>query len=188
MIEFRPMLIGYARTSTVDQNYSLEDQLEKLEAAGCDPEYIHSEQVSAVETSRPKFEEAVRQLRKGDVLVVCKLDRLARSVKDLNDITQTIEAKGAGVKILDMNLDTTTATGRMMMNVIGSVAQFERELMLERQRIGIQKAKEEGKYKGRPPKLDMHAEIKRMHSEGMKPSKIAEALGIGVATVYRNRT
>ena len=181
------MLIGYARTSTVDQNYSLEDQLEKLEAAGCDPEYIYSEQVSAVETSRPKFEEAVRQLRKGDVLVVCKLDRLARSVKDLNDITQTIEAKGAGVKILDMNLDTTTATGRMMMNVIGSVAQFERELMLERQRIGIQKAKEEGKYKGRPPKLDMHAEIKRMHSEGMKPSKIAEALGIGVATVYRNR-
>jgi len=181
------MLIGYARTSTVDQNYSLEDQLEKLEAAGCDPEYIHSEQVSAVETNRPKFEEAVRQLRKGDVLVVCKLDRLARSVKDLNDITQTIEAKGAGVKILDMNLDTTTATGRMMMNVIGSVAQFERELMLERQRIGIQKAKEEGKYKGRPPKLDMHAEIKRMHSEGMKPSKIAEALGIGVATVYRNR-
>ena len=181
------MLIGYARTSTVDQNYSLDDQLEKLEAAGCDPEYIHSEQVSAVETSRPKFEEAVRQLRKGDVLVVCKLDRLARSVKDLNDITQTIEAKGAGVKILDMNLDTTTATGRMMMNVIGSVAQFERELMLERQRIGIQKAKEEGKYKGRPPKLDMHAEIKRMHSEGMKPSKIAEALGIGVATVYRNR-
>lgn len=182
------MLIGYARTSTVDQNYSLEDQLEKLEAAGCDPDYIHSEQVSAVETSRPKFEEAVRQLRKGDVLVVCKLDRLARSVKDLNDITQTIEAKGAGVKILDMNLDTTTATGRMMMNVIGSVAQFERELMLERQRIGIQKAKGEGKYKGRPPQKDMHSEIKRMHSEGMKPSKIAEALGIGVATVYRNRT
>ena len=182
------MLIGYARTSTVDQNYSLEDQLEKLEAAGCDPDYIHSEQVSAVETKRPKFEEAVRQLRKGDVLVVCKLDRLARSVKDLNDITQTIEAKGAGVKILDMNLDTTTATGRMMMNVIGSVAQFERELMLERQRIGIQKAKEAGKYKGRPPQKDVHSEIKRMHSEGMKPSKIAEALGIGVATVYRNRT
>ena len=182
------MLIGYARTSTVDQNYSLEDQLEKLEAAGCDPDYIHSEQVSAVEASRPKFEEAVRQLRKGDVLVVCKLDRLARSVKDLNDITQTIEAKGAGVKILDMNLDTTTATGRMMMNVIGSVAQFERELMLERQRIGIQKAKGEGKYKGRPPQKDVHSEIKRMHSEGMKPSKIAEALGIGVATVYRNRT
>ena len=75
-----------------------------------------------------------------------------------------------------------------MMNVIGSVSQFERELMLERQRIGIQKAKEDGKYKGRPPQKDVHSEIKRMHSEGMKPSKIAEALGIGVATVYRNRT
>lgn len=181
------MFIGYARTSTVDQNYSLEDQLEKLEAAGCDPDYIHSEQVSAVDTNRPKFEEAVRQLRKDDVLVVCKLDRLARSVKDLNDITQTIEAKGAGLKVLDMALDTTTASGRMMMNVIGSVAQFERELMLERQRIGIQKAKEEGKYKGRPPQKDVHSEIKRLHSEGMKPSKIAAQLGIGVATVYRNR-
>ena len=188
MIEFRPMLIGYARTSTVDQNYSLEDQLEKLAEAGCEPDNIHSEQVSAVDTSRPKFEEAIRHLRKGDVLVVCKLDRLARSVLDLNRTMQDLEAKGAGVKILDMNLDTTTATGRMMMNVIGSVSQFERELMLERQRIGIQKAKEDGKYKGRPPKLDVHSEIKRMHSEGMKPSKIAEALGIGVATVYRNRT
>ena len=77
------MLIGYARTSTVDQNYSLEDQLEKLAEAGCEPDNIHSEQVSAVDTSRPKFEEAIRHLRKGDVLVVCKLDRLARSVLDL---------------------------------------------------------------------------------------------------------
>ena len=180
------MFIGYARTSTVDQNYSLEDQLEKLEAAEVDR--IYSEQVSAVESSRPEFEKALEVLREGDVLVVTKLDRLARSVLDLNKTMQTIEAKGAGLKILDLALDTTTATGRMMMNVIGSVAQFERELMLERQRIGIQKAKEEGRYKGRPPQKDVHSEIKRMHSEGMKPSKIAEALGIGVATVYRNRT
>jgi DNA invertase Pin-like site-specific DNA recombinase len=180
------MFIGYARTSTVDQNYSLEDQLEKLEAADCDR--IYSEQVSAVESSRPEFEKALEVLREGDVLVVTKLDRLARSVLDLNKTMQTIEAKGAGLKILDLALDTTTATGRMMMNVIGSVGQFERELMLERQRIGIQKAKDAGRYKGRPPQQDLHSEIKRMHSEGMKPSKIAEALGIGVATVYRNRT
>ena len=180
------MLIGYARTSTVDQKYSLEDQLEKLKAAGC--ERIYKEEVSAVDTSRPEFDKAIDALREGDVLVVCKLDRLARSVLDLNKTMKTIEANGANLNILNMNLDTSTATGRLMMNVIGSVAQFEREMMLERQRIGIQRAKGEGKYKGRPAKLDVHAEIKRLHSEGMKPGKIAAQLGIGVATVYRNRT
>ena len=142
------MLIGYARTSTIEQIAGLEAQERDLRALGIDR--IYSEQTSAA-GPRKALSEALDFARAGDTLIVTKLDRLARSVADLCKIVEKIEAKGASLRILAMNLDTATPTGRLMLNVIGSVAQFEREMMLERQREGIQKAKGLGRYKGRKP-------------------------------------
>jgi DNA invertase Pin-like site-specific DNA recombinase len=142
------MLIGYARTSTLDQKAGFDAQLRELDAAGCKKTY--REQVSSV-AQRPKLTQALEDLRDGDVLVVTKLDRLARSMRNLMEIVETIAAKGAALRILSLSLDTGTPTGRLMLTMLGGVAQFEREIMLERQAEGIAKAKAEGKYKGRTP-------------------------------------
>jgi DNA invertase Pin-like site-specific DNA recombinase len=138
-------LIGYARTSTADQEAGLEAQLRDLKALGC--RKIFSEQVSSV-AKRQQLDAAIDYLRDGDTLVVTKLDRLARSIRDLCAIIDAIEARSASLRILGMNLDTGRPTDRLMVNLLGSVAQFEREVMLERQREGIAKAKSEGKYRG----------------------------------------
>ncbi len=177
------MIVGYSRTSTVDQVAGLEAQQRDLLAAGI--EKLFKEQTSSV-GPRKALDEAIDFIRQGDVLVVTKLDRLARSVRDLCEIVDRIEKKGAALRILAMNLDTATPTGRLMLNVIGSVAQFEREMMLERQREGIAKAKREGKYKGRAPTARAKAaEIQTLAAEGKTREAIAAQLGIGVASVYR---
>jgi DNA invertase Pin-like site-specific DNA recombinase len=125
-------------------------------------------------------------IRAGDVFVVTKIDRLARSVADLCNIVKRIEAKGAALRILAINLDTSTHTGKLMLNVLGSVAEFERSVMLERQREGIAKAKGEGKYKGRAPTARAKGDdVRRLASEGMTRESIAAQLNIGVASVYR---
>jgi DNA invertase Pin-like site-specific DNA recombinase len=117
---------------------------------------------------------------------VTKLDRLARSVANLVDITRRLEAKGVALRVLDMGLDTATPQGRLMLNVLGSIAQFERELMLERQREGIARAKAEGKYKGRVPTAQRQAaRAIAMRQAGQKPEAIAKELGISRASVFR---
>ena len=134
------MIVGYARTSTLDQTAGLEAQQRELESAGCEKLFV--EQVSSVDVKeREKLSEALDYIREGDTLVVTKLDRLARSVAHLMDILKEMETKGASLRILDMSLNTGTPNGRLMLNILGSVAQFEREIMLERQREGIAKAK-----------------------------------------------
>ena len=154
-----------------------------LRAAGV--EKVFAEQISSV-ASRAQLEAALDFIRTGDVFVVTKLDRLARSVADLCAIVKRIEAKGASLRIPAMNFDTSTSTGRLMLNIIGSVAQFEREVMLERQREGIAKAKGEGKYKGRAPTARAKADdVRRLAAEGKTREAIAELLDIGVASVYR---
>lgn len=178
--------IGYARTSTTDQKAGLEAQLRDLVKAGC--EEIFKEEVSSVDmASRTEFEAALRYARKGDVMVVTKLDRLARSVKHLVEITAALEAKGVALRILDGAIDTTTSTGRLMLNMLTSIAQFEREIMLERQREGIAKAKAEGKYKGRKPTVMIQAdEIKRLvNEEKLTPTEVAKRLGVARSGVYR---
>jgi DNA invertase Pin-like site-specific DNA recombinase len=175
--------IGYARTSTLEQKAGIEAQVRDLKAAGC--EKVFKEQVSSV-GKRVQLERALEFVREDDTLIVTKLDRLARSVAHLVEITETVEEKGAHLKVLQMGLDTSNATGRLMLNVIGSVAQFEREMMLERQREGIAKAKAEGKYKGRAPTAQAKApEVRSLAAEGVRPTEIAKRIGIGRASVYR---
>ena len=142
------MIIGYARTSTTDQEAGLEAQVRDLSSAGA--EKVFQEQVSA-KGNRTQLAQALDYLRDGDTLMVTKLDRLARSIRDLMEIVDTVQSKKASLRILDMSLDTSNATGRLMLGVLGSVAEFEREIMLERQREGILKAKAAGKYNGRKP-------------------------------------
>lgn len=178
------MKIGYARTSTIDQEAGLEAQIRDLKAAGIDKPF--SEQLSSVNARRPQLEAAIDYLRDGDTLVVTKLDRLARSMRDLLDIVAGIEAKGASLQILAMQLDTKTATGKLIMNVLGSVAEWERCMMLERQREGIEKAKLAGKYKGRAPTARAKAdEVKRLLADGVGATDIAKQLGIARRSVYR---
>ncbi|SDA92446.1 recombinase family protein [Mesorhizobium qingshengii] len=135
---------------------------------------------------RPQPAAVLEWVREGDTLVVTKLDRLARSVADLVSIIAALKVKGAGLRILAMNLDTATPTGKLMLNLLGSIAEFERELMLERQREGIAKAKAEGKYAGRQPTARAKAkEVLMMRAEGKSVTDTMPALGISSASVFR---
>ncbi|TCP60674.1 DNA invertase Pin-like site-specific DNA recombinase [Rhodovulum bhavnagarense] len=179
------MLVGYARTSTLDQTAGLEGQERDLRAAGCERLFV--EQVSSVDVKeRARLAEALAYVREGDTLVVTKLDRLARSVAHLLNILDTLTERGAALRVLDLNLDTGTPTGRLLLTVLGGIAQFEREIMLERQREGIAKAKAAGKYKGRKPTARAKAdEVLKLHREGVGGTEIARRVGIGRASVYR---
>ena len=177
------MKIGYARTSTLEQLAGFEAQLEELRTQNC--ERVYKEQVSSVE-QRQELSQALDYLREGDTLVVTKLDRLARSMRHLGEIVETIRKKGAHLQILNLGIDTNNATGELVLNLLGAVSQFERQIMLERQREGIAKAKREGKYKGRKPTArEKTQDILRMTNEGRRPTEIAKELGIGRASVYR---
>jgi DNA invertase Pin-like site-specific DNA recombinase len=180
------MLVGYARTSTVEQHAGLDAQVRDLRAAGC--EKVFSEQVSSV-AKRATLEQALEFVRDGDVFMVTKPDRLARSTADLLSIVERLEAKGIGLVILSMGgqqIDTRSSTGKLMLTMLAAVAAFERDLMLERQREGIAKAKADGKYRGRAPTARRQApEVLRLKAAGMKPTEIAGQVGIGRASVYR---
>lgn len=177
------MLIGFARTSTLEQEAGLEAQLRDLRALGC--EKIFSEQTSSV-GPRKALEAAIEYCREGDTLVVTKLCRLARSVQHMGEIIDQLNAKSVALRIVAMGVDTGTPTGKLMLNVLASVAQFEREMMLERQREGIAKAKDEGKYKGRKPTARAKTdEIKALKEQGLSMGAIAKRLGIGKGSVHR---
>jgi len=177
------MIVGYARTSTIEQIAGFESQLLALKKAGC--EKIYQEQVSSV-GNRVQLDAAMEFVREHDTLVVTKLDRLARSMKDLMDIIQELDRKKVGLRILDLGIDTQTPTGKLMLTILGGIAQFEREVMLERQREGVNKAKSEGKYTGRKPIDDKRkALILELDKQGLTRSKIAKSVGVGQATVYR---
>jgi DNA invertase Pin-like site-specific DNA recombinase len=177
------MLIGYARTSTLEQEAGLEAQFRDLQALGC--EKVIKEQTSSVGPRRG-LEEAMEFARSGDTLVVTKLDRLARSVPHMWEIIGRLKAKDVALRIVNMGIDTSTPTGKLMLNVIGGVAEFEREMMLERQREGIAKAKAEGKYKGRKPTARAKAdEIKALAAQNLSMGEIAKRLGIGKGSVHR---
>lgn len=179
------MIVGYARTSSGAQVAGLEAQERDLRAAGI--EKLFSEQVSAL-GARTKLEAALDFVREDDVLMVTKPDRLARSVADLLSIIGHLERKNVALRILSMGgqpVDTSTPTGKLMLTMLGAVATFERDLMLERQREGIAKARAEGRYKGRAPTARRQAAtIRALRTEGVRPSEIARRLLISRSSVY----
>lgn len=176
------MLVGYARVSSAGQ--SLDIQIEALTGAGC--EKMFAEKVSGRSThDRHELIQVLDFVRDGDTLVVTRLDRLARSVSDLHQIIEKLAAKGVGFKCLNQSgVDTDTSTGRLMLAVLGAVAQFENDIRRERQAEGIEKAKSLGKYRGRKPSVDV-ARVCELHQTGMGAAAIARELKIGRASVYR---
>jgi len=177
-------VIGYARVSTTDQN--LEVQERALREAGCDP--IRSEKRSGTTTTgRDELRTILDFLRKGDVLMVTRIDRLARSIGDLQDIVRAVKARGASLRATEQPIDTSTAAGKCFLDMLGVFAEFETNLRRERQLEGIADAKARGVYKGRKASIDP-AKVRQMQADGMGPSAIARALKIGRASVYRALT
>ncbi|MBX5302442.1 recombinase family protein [Rhizobium sp. NLR12b] len=176
-------IVGYARTSTIDQKAGFDAQLRDLAAHGCTKTF--AEQVSSV-AERAELERCLDYVREGDTLVVTKLDRLARSMHDLMSIIDRLDKKGVSLRILAMNLDTGTPTGKLMLSVLGAVAQFEREMMLERQREGVAKAKAEGKYTGRQPTAQRQSgDVLKLKASGKTMAEIMTALNISESSYWR---
>jgi DNA invertase Pin-like site-specific DNA recombinase len=178
------MKVGYARTSTLDQVAGFEAQLAELKTLGC--ERVFQEQISSV-APRAQLDAALDYLRDVDVLYVTKLDRLARSSRDLLNILDRIKRKGAHLVVGNLgSLDPESPTGLLLITVLGAIAAFEREFMIERQREGIAKAKAEGKYKGRKPTAQAKAEdVRKLAAEGVEKTEIARRLAMHRASVYR---
>ncbi len=175
-------VIGYARVSTTDQD--LDVQLEALKQAGT--ERIYQEKVSGVKKDRPELVAMLDYVRDEDTVIVTKLDRIARSTKHLLEIVDQLQDKGVSFKVLNIDLDTSTPTGKLMLTMLGAIATFEREMMLERQAEGIAVAKQKGKYKGRKPTArEKTPQVIELLERGMTKQAIADQLGIGVASVYR---
>ena len=178
------MLIGYARVSTGEQDTAT--QVAALKAAGC--ELIFREKASGGRWDRPELHKLLGQLRKGDALVVWKLDRLSRSLRDVLTLMERIQERKAGFRSLTESIDTTTPAGRMMMQMVGAFAEFERAMLKERTRAGLEAARKEGRIGGRRPKLKPHQqqEIVRLVTKGRKTAADAARLfGVHPATISR---
>jgi DNA invertase Pin-like site-specific DNA recombinase len=174
-------LYGYARVSTTDQDLTL--QIDALKAAGC--EVTRSEQISgATTTGRTELANLLEFIRQGDTLVVTRIDRLARSIGDLQDIVRSLKAKGAALRATEQPIDTSTAAGKAFLDMLGVFAEFETNLRRERQLEGIAQAKARGVYKGRKPTVDA-ARVIELDAKGMGATAIADELRIGRASVYR---
>ena len=175
------MRIGYARVSSVHQDYSTQEA--RLKAAGC--EVVRAEKASGKSLEgRDELAAIIGFMRPGDELVVVKLDRLGRSTRDVLNLVYELEKRGAGLRVLEPEFSTSNDAGRMLVTVLGMVAELERRFILERQAAGIARAKANGLYKGRKPSIN-RAEIARLKAEGLGASEIAAKLGIGRASVYR---
>jgi DNA invertase Pin-like site-specific DNA recombinase len=178
------MKVGYARVSSRGQ--SLELQHSRLQAAGCD-KIFEEKRSGGKGTDRPALADTLEFVREGDTLVITKLDRLARSVTDLASIADTLARKGVGFVVLDQPIDTTTPTGRLIYNVLGAIAEFERELIAERRMDGIEDARKKGVKFGRKPKLtdaDKTA-IRTAHQGGAHWRDLMATYGVGKSHLYR---
>jgi len=178
-------LIGYARVSTTDQDYSL--QVEKLKDYGCTK--IFYEKKSGKDTGRPEFQKALEYLRAGDKLVVYKIDRLARSTRDLHNIAHDLKKKGIGIVFIKEDIDLSTTSGQLMFTMLGAIAEFERDLINERTREGRERAKAQGKHLGR--KGQDTKEIKRAlklfaerKTNGLSVNDISKQTGVPRSTIY----
>lgn len=174
--------VGYARVSTTDQDTSI--QVEQLKAVGCDK--VYQEQISGKSMQRPELEAALDYIREGDTLVVTRIDRLARSVLDLQKIVYDLKTRGIALEATEQPIDTSTAAGKAFLDMLGVFAEFETNLRKERQDEGIAKAKAEGKYKGRKATPDeVVAKVLELIDSGVPKTAIAKQTGICRTTVYR---
>ena len=178
------MLVGYTRVSTQDQKPAL--QLDALKAAGC--EKVFKEKASGAQRDRPQLIAAIDYMRKGDTLVVWKLDRLARSMKQLIETVEDLEGRGIGFRSLTEAIDTTTSGGRLVFHIFGALAEFERSIIRERTRAGLDAAKARGRKGGRPRKLN-DADLKAAHAmladDSFTVEDVAKRLNVSLATLYR---
>ena len=177
------MLIGYARVSTQDQNLTL--QKEALEKSGC--EKIFDDAMTGSRSDRPGLNKAIEHLRKGDTLVVWKLDRLGRSIKHLIELVEPLSEKGIHFKSLTDSIDTSTPSGRFFFHVMASLAEMERDLIRERTQAGLEAARKQGKVGGRPKKMteSKKASAKQLLESGMSHKDVASSLDISKTTLYR---
>lgn len=179
-----PHLLGYARVSTLDQSPQL--QLDALEAAGC--HRIWTDSVSGTRADRPQLEALMDHLRKGDTLVVWRLDRLGRSLQHLLKIIEDLQGRGVGFRSITEAIDTTTAGGRLVFSVFGAIAQFEAELIRERTTAGLEAAKAQGRVGGRPSVMnaDKLAAARALLSEGATLQEAANAIAVSRSTLRRH--
>lgn len=182
------MKIGYARVSTRDQNLDL--QLDALQKAGCEDTYIYKEQISGATKERPQLQKLLEQIRKNDVVVIWKLDRLGRSLADLVHLVNEIQGKGAGLLSLQDNIDTTTPQGKLTFHIFAAIAEFEREIIRERTKAGLESARARGRKGGRPPGLSKEAQVKAaaaasLHQQKQPIARICTTLGISKKTLYK---
>ena len=178
------MLIGYARVSTQDQKPAL--QLDALKAGGCGK--IFREKASGAQRDRPQLAAAIDYMRDGDTLVVWKLDRLARSMKQLIETVEGLEARGIGFRSLTEAIDTTTSGGKLVFHIFGALAEFERSIIRERTRAGLDAAKARGRTGGRPKKLtdaDLKAAKAMLADDDFTVEEVAKRMGVSPATLYR---
>ena len=179
------MLLGYARVSQDTQHHAL--QIDALRAAGCDKVFV--ETASGARTDRPELAKALEQVRNGDVLVIWRLDRLARSMRHLIDIADDLNRRGIALKSITESIDTTTPSGRFMFNILGALSAMEREIIIERTRAGLQAAAARGRRGGRPPALDeakVRAAKAMLASGNMSAGEVAKQLGCAPSTLYRH--
>jgi DNA invertase Pin-like site-specific DNA recombinase len=180
-------LIGYARVSTADQN--LDAQFDELIKQGCNKKNIYQEKMSGAKSDRPELKKCLDYMREGDTLVITKLDRLARSLKDLIDIINRLESEGKNIQILDMGIDTATTQGRLVYQIFGAIAEFERALIKERTQAGLNAARARGHVGGRKVKMTpdkITAAKKLLEDKSISPSDVAKQLGISRATLYKH--
>lgn len=179
------MLVGYARVSTEDQNPAL--QLDALKVIGCEKVFV--EKASGAQRDRPEMNAALDYMRTGDTLVVWKLDRLARSMKQLIETVEMLEGQGIGFRSLTEAIDTTTAGGKLIFHIFGALAEFERSIIRERTRAGLDAARARGRRGGRPPKLtdkDLTAARAMLGEASITVEEVAKRLGVSPATLYRH--
>jgi DNA invertase Pin-like site-specific DNA recombinase len=179
------MLVGYARVSTQDQDVSL--QLDALQSAGC--EKVFTEKASGAQRDRPRLLEAVAYMREGDTLVVWKLDRLARSLKQLIETVEGLGGRGIGLKSLTESIDTTTSGGKLIFHIFAALAEFERGVIRERTKAGLEAARARGRTGGRPPSLsenDIAAARAMLRDPKITVGEVAKRLGVVQSTLYRH--
>ena len=180
-------VFGYGRVST--QHQSLDSQLDALVRAGVDPADVHLEKFTGTKASRPVWDHVLELLREGDTVVITRLDRLARSMKDLTDLAALFRTRGVQLRVTEQGIDTSTVEGRLMFNLLGAIAEFEHDLIVARTMDGLAAARARGRKGGRRAKLSARAdrEIRERYNQGeLTVSEIAELFGVSRPTVYRS--